>query len=170
MDNWVDKLIIEYEEGRKDLYGIKNKLGDSELDKLDRTQINSMIHDMSFSIEWMKTGRMPGKLRGIDKRSAYQRRVLLDMDLFPSLDIEPKPRRLTEKEKRDIYEVLLILSHRERQCYLLHMAQGWSMQEIADELGVTKSSVQKYIERAKNKVSCHTNVIQTRKGGERDII
>lgn len=170
MDNWVDKLIIEYEEGRKDLYELKNRLGVSELDKLDRTQINSMINDMAYSIEWMKRGRRPGNLRGVDKRSAYQRRVLLDMDLFPSWDIEPEQRKLTEKEKKVVYEVLLLLSHRERQCYLLHMAQGWTMQEIADELKITKSSVQKYVERAKKKISCHTNSIHALLGGEKSII
>ena len=78
MNNWVDKLIIEYEDGRKELNAMKLKLGDSELDKLDKTQINSMINDMSYSIEWMKMGRQPGSLRGIDTRSAYQKRILLD--------------------------------------------------------------------------------------------
>ena len=160
---WVDRMIIEYEDGRKDLQRIKNNLGDSEVDKMDRAQVNGMINDMSFAIDWMKTGRRPGNLRGIDKRSVYQRRILVDMDLMPSLDIQPEPRELGEEEKQALYNMLIDLSHRERQCYLLHMAQGWSMQEIADELGIKKPSVQKFIERAKlkikRKLSCHTNVI-----------
>ena len=65
--------------------------------------------------------------------------------------------------------ILLCLSHRERQCYLLHMAEGWSLQEIADELKISKSTVQKYVERAKNKISCRTNVIHSLSGGERGI-
>lgn len=170
MKNWADELLFEYEEGRKRLYDMKEQLGDSELDKLDKTQINGMINDMSYSMEWMEIGRQPGSLRGIDKRSAYQRSALIDMDLFPSLDIMPKPRELTETEKKAIMKVLMILSYRERQCFLMYMAQGWSLQEIADELNISKSSVQKYVERAKNKISCHTNVIRTHLKDERDII
>lgn len=170
MNNWVDKLVNEYEEGRKELRRMKNKLGNSELDRLDKTQINSMINDMTYAIEWMLIGKRPGNLRGIEKRSAYQRRVLLDMDLFPSWDLEPKRKELTEEQKKLIVNILLCLSHRERQCYLLHMAEGWSLQEIADELKISKSTVQKYVERAKNKISCRTNVIRTNIEGERGII
>ncbi len=160
---WVDRMIIEYEDGRRDLQRIKNNLGDSEIDKMDKTQVNGMINDMSFAIDWMRTGRRPGNLRGIDRRSVYQRTALVDMDLMPSLDIQPEPGELGEREKQALVNMLIDLSHRERQCYLLHMAQGWSMQEIANELNIKKPTVQKFIERAKNKIkrklSCHTNVI-----------
>jgi len=181
---WVDRLIIEYEEGRQSLRETNRNYDKKiaciasgrephELDseekweiekhKQDKQYVNSMIDEMSFAIDWMKTGRRPGNFRGVDKRSAYQRRILVDMDLLPSLDITPEPRELSEDKKKALRNILIDLSHRERQCYLLHMAQGWSMQEIAEELNIKKPSVQKFIERAKNKVkrklSCHTNVI-----------
>ena len=174
LENWADKLLIEYEDGRKELTHIKNELGNTDLDRQDKSQINSMINDMSFSIDWMKLGRRPGNMRGIDKRSAYQRRALIDMDLFPSLDIEPDEKTLDESERRALMNILIDLSHRERQCYLLHMAQGWSMREIANELNIKKPTVQKFIERAKNKIkvkiSCHTNVIQSRTEDEGALI
>jgi positive control factor len=160
---WADKLTNEYEQGRRELHTMKSHLGDSEFDKQDKSQINSMISEMTFALDWMKVGRRPGNMRGIDKRAAYQRRSLVDVELLPSLDIEPEPRELGESEKQALVNILVDLSHRERQCYLLHMAQGWSMQEIADELNIKKPSVQKFIDRAKNKIkrklSCHTNVI-----------
>ncbi|HLR91943.1 MAG TPA: sigma-70 family RNA polymerase sigma factor [Atopostipes sp.] len=164
LENWADKLIVEYEEGRKELNEMKDRLNPDDLgDQEDKKKINSMINDMSFSIKWLKKGRRPGNLRGIDRRSAYQRRALIDMDLFPSLDIKPEERVLNEEEKQVIIDVLIDLSHRERQCYLLHMANGLSMQAIADELNVSKSAVQIYINRAKKKikkkVSCYTSVI-----------
>ncbi|RFA37048.1 Fis family transcriptional regulator [Virgibacillus dokdonensis] len=164
IENWADKLITEYETGRKQLRQMKRKLNLELLkDKQDEKQINSMISDMSFSIEWMKLGRRPGNMRGIDKRSAYQRRALIDMDLFPSLDIEPEEKEISEEQKHLLVNILMDLSHRERQCYLLHMAQGYSMREVAEELNISKASVQKFIERAKSKInrklSCHTNVI-----------
>lgn len=164
LEIWADRLLEEYEEGRRDLGNMKGNLNLELLeDQQDKNQINSMINDMSFSIDWMKKGRRPGNMRGIDRRSAYQRRALLDMDMFPSLDIEPEERALQEDEKEALVNILMDLSHRERQCYLLHMANGMSMQEIAVELEIKKPTVQKFIERAKNKimakVACHTNVI-----------
>ena len=164
LENWADRLLIEYEEGRKQLYRMKEKLDPNSIeDQEDKKIINSMINDMSFSIEWLKKGRRPGNLRGVDKRSAYQRRGSIDMDLLPALDVQPEERTLTQEEREAIIDILIDLSHRERQCYLLHFANGWSMQEIADELNISKSAVQIYINRAKEKIkkktSCYTNVI-----------
>ncbi|WP_121639372.1 sigma-70 family RNA polymerase sigma factor [Virgibacillus sp. Bac330] len=175
MTMWVDRLVSEYEAGRKELIRKKGKLNIEFIcDREDKKHINSMINDMSESIEWMKTGRRPGNLRGIDKRSAYQRRALIDMDLFPSLDIQPEEKEISEEQKRLLVNILVELSHRERQCYLLHMAQGYSMREVAEELKISKASVQKFIERAKNKInrklSCHTNVVRTRTGDEKAVM
>lgn len=184
LENWADKLLLEYEEGRRGLSGMKNGLNDDidyligdkepheidletreliELKKQDKSQISSMVRDMTFSMNWMKIGREPGKLRGIDRRSIYQRRVIMDMDLYPSLDIEPEQEELSNEDKSAIVDVLIDLSVRERQCYVLHNAYGMSMAVIGKEIGVSKSSVQKYIVRANDKINkkivsydCHT--------------
>lgn len=154
LEIWADKLLEEYEVGRRDLGRMKGRLNPEILeDQEDTKQINSMINDMSFSIEWLKKGRRPGNLRGIDKRSAYQRRALIDMDLFPSLEVEPEERALNQEEKGAIIDILANLSHRERQCYLLHMANGLSLSEIGKELGISKRTVQQYVDRAKNKIN-----------------
>lgn len=162
--NWVDRLIYEYSNGRKDL---RVKVAEADVD--DKTVINSMINEMTDVIKWLKTGKDPYDFRSNEKKSAYQRRVLLDMDLFPSLDIIPESAEeqdageLTEEQKELIVEVLIELSWRERQCYLLHYANERTFQEISNELGITKSSVQSYINRAKEKinkkVSCHTEAV-----------
>lgn len=44
---------------------------------------------MSYAIEWMKNGRTSESLKGIEKRSDYQRSDLVDMDILLSLDIQP---------------------------------------------------------------------------------
>lgn len=148
---WVDQLISEYEQGRKELYSMKAQLGESELDQMDKSKINSMIGDMSYSIEWMKLGRRPGNLRGIDQRAIYQRTSFMDMDLFASENNDESD-EISERTKKMLVDLLIGMSRRERQCYLLHMAQGWSMQEIAEDLGISKPSVQKFIDRAKVKI------------------
>ena len=111
---------------------------------------------MQYSIDWMKRGRRPGTIRGIDKRSIYQRRALLNMDLFPSIDMQPKQVYLSEEQKMKLINILVDFSYRERECYLLHMAYGLSYADIAEELKIKRRTVQQYVERAKEKVK--TNV------------
>ncbi|SFM28860.1 RNA polymerase sigma-70 factor, ECF subfamily [Gracilibacillus orientalis] len=161
MNNWADRLIREYEIGRHDLATMKNELDPANLaEREDRSKINSMIRTMTESIEWMTTGREPGKLRGVDKKATYQRRAIADMDMFPSLDIVPEERELDEEEKRVIFNIIAELSPRERQCFIMNKAYMMSYAEISEELKVGRSTVQKYVERAKNKISCRANVIQ----------
>lgn len=114
--------------------------------------VGEMISDMNYALDWMRRGRKPESRKGIDKKSAYQRRVLLDMDLFPSINLKPSQTYLNEEQREILINTLVSFSRRERQCYLLHMAQGWSLQEIADELGIKKRTVQQYVDRAKEKI------------------
>ncbi|MEN2765817.1 sigma-70 family RNA polymerase sigma factor [Ornithinibacillus xuwenensis] len=160
MENWADKLIMEYEQSKRELYNMKNNLGSSEIDKLDKSQINSMIGTVSEAIDWMATGRETGKMRGIDKRAAYQRVAMQDMDMFPSLDIVPEERVLGEDEKRVIFNILAEMTPRQRQCFLLHTVYALSYSDISRELKIGRSTVQKHIERAKEKIFCRTNVVQ----------
>ncbi|GAA5417696.1 hypothetical protein Pryu01_02771 [Paraliobacillus ryukyuensis] len=173
MSNWADHLIIQYEDGRKELTKAKQILDDKieklmmgenqanmdsvTLDRIkknesDQSQINSMILSMTEAIEWMRTGKDPGTMKGIEKRSIYQSNSIDNMDLFPSLDVKPKERELTEEEKQYVYEVLRELSPRERQCFIFQKAYMWTFSQIAEEVGVGKSTVQKYIERAEEKI------------------
>lgn len=156
--NWdVDELIREYSTGRQDLIRRADQLdrsNPSDMDDLE--QVNKMIESMSYSIEWMETGRQPGTFRGADKKKVYQRQYFEGMDLIPDikeqLDINQKHLFISTEEKIILADIFASLSHRERQCFILHVAQKKSMGEIADEIGVSKSTVQIYINRAKKKV------------------
>ncbi len=152
MDNWADRLIHEYKEGKKEL----NLLKEKSIDALDIKQINSMIDSMSYSIVWMTTGRQPNTYRGVDKRAVYQRQCIQTIECIPDireqLDTEPKQLYMTREEKIILADILAALSHRERHCYILHVSQGLSMSKIAEEIGLSKGTVQMYIKRAKEKV------------------
>ncbi|WP_339236871.1 sigma-70 family RNA polymerase sigma factor [Oceanobacillus sp. FSL W7-1281] len=173
IENWADELLMQYEEGRADLNHHKDRLHNQNLELIgdknwremdvetqdaiernqsDKTQVNSMIRDMSESMEWLETGRDPESLRGIEKSSVYQRNAMADMDIFPSLDIFPEERELSESEKQRVIRVLAELSPRERQCFILHTVYSRSYAQISAELNVGKSTVQKYMERAKLKL------------------
>lgn len=160
MLNWADQLIQEYTVGRQELKQRADQLDrDNPIDMQDLKQFNSMIADMSFSLEWMTTGRQPGTFRGVDEKSVYQRRSYENIDLIPDIaeqleseDINKKHLFMTREEKIILADILASFSLRERQCYLLHIAQKRSMSDIATELGVSKSMVQQSIRRAKKKV------------------
>jgi len=150
---WVDKLIQQYSAGRRDLLAYRSKLNRKDPDQeLEYDTVTGMIIDMSYALEWMKRGRRPGNRRGVEKQDVYLRTTLVDPGFLPSLDIEPQERLLTDAEKRQIVEILWMMSSRERLCYLLHMAQGLSYSEIAQELKISKNSVRTFVRRAKQKI------------------
>lgn len=151
MRSWVDQLIQEYTIGKEELEKYRERL-DVKEDSKDYEIIGSMISDMQFSLEWMKRGSKPGPSRGVERRSIYQRTVILDTELFPSLQLNPSEKELDDHEKRKLIDLLWMLSNRERQCYLLHAAYQLSYREIAEELNVSKRTVQVHMDRAKKKV------------------
>ena len=161
MLSWADKLIHEYTGGRQELRKRADQLDrDNPIDMNDLKQVNSMIESMTFSLEWMTTGRQPGTFRGVDEKAVYQRRSYENIDLIPDIekelreanDINEKHLHMTKEEKVILADILASFSLRERQCYILHMAQGKSWSKIADELGVSKSMVQQSIRRARKKI------------------
>lgn len=157
MLSWADELIQEYTVGQLELTKRAAMLDkENPADKDDLTQINSMIESMSFSIDWMATGRQPGTYRGAEKRAVYQKQYIESMDIIPDiteqLETDHKHLYLSKEEKIILADIFASMSHRERQCYVLHEGQGMSMAKIADEIGLKKRTVQQYIERAREKV------------------
>lgn len=141
-------LILEYKKGKKAL----ERMRDNATDPEDRKIINEMIYDMEFAIKWMELGHRPDYVgKGIEQKGAYKRRVLLNMDMFPSLDFESEEIELSEERKEIIRKIMLLLSQKQLNCYLLYYAYSLSMQEIADEMGISKATVQEHINKARRK-------------------
>ncbi|PAF34133.1 hypothetical protein CHH69_17435 [Terribacillus saccharophilus] len=151
MRTWVEAMVDEYSEGKKALEKLKDSYDENDLDEQnDRKAVNSMISTMEYSLDWMKKGRRPGNRRGAERRAVYQRTAYMEMDIFPEL--EEEKREIPIEMKRKLVDILMELSDRERECYLMHMTKGFSFAQIANFLGVSRSSVQRYIERAKKKI------------------
>lgn len=151
---WVDKLITEYADGKGRLIEYKKTLDMSnDVDREEAKVVGQMIADMSFAVDWMRRGRRPGSRRGTDKSDAYRYAVLRDMELLPAMDLHTPEPIISSEQKKKILDILLRLSKRERQCYLLHAAQGLSIAQTADELSLSKRSAQQYIDRARAKVA-----------------
>lgn len=163
MSGWVDEMIASYTEHRRELSRMKQYLNpENNKDAEDEKLINSMIRDMSESIEWLETGRDPKFRKGVHVDSIYQVQSYGNMDLIPDImeqleedDINQRHIFMTKDEKIIMGDIIKTLSARERQCYFLHVGHKKSMGEIASELGISKSTVQTHITRAKSKVKSH---------------
>ncbi len=155
-DEFLQDLIQEYKDTRKSLLSAREQ---SE-DKAERCIISEMISDCEFVIEWLKKGRRPGNIRGIERRAAYQREKLIDplkLQAFAFKSTAGSASNLSDWEKYQIEDALSILSHRERECYVMAHGECFSFSEIAGFLGISKSSVEKYVERAQKKISHDLN-------------
>lgn len=177
IENWADRLLAEYDEGRKELklkkdtlsHEVDSWIGDKEIheidietkDRIDRNQkdetyVNSMIDSMTYSIDWLRTGRQPDSYRGVDKRDKYRAKFYDDMDILPDINAELRKEReplyMSQEQRMALIQLFRNFSDRERQCYVMHTAEGLSMQKIADKLGLSKWTVRTYINRAKEKV------------------
>lgn len=132
---------------------MKENLSDYSQDQQDKTQLNSMIDSMSYSIKWMETGQQPDTYRGVGIRCIYQ---FENMDIIPDITEQLRGEReesyMSQEQRQSLLRQFRMLSARERQCYVMYEAEGLSMQKIGDKLGISKWTVRTHIERARTKV------------------
>jgi positive control factor len=124
--------------------------------KSERQIIGEMLSDTEFVIEWLESGRRPGNKRGIERRAAYEREKLMDpvrMQAFVSRSTAGSPCNLTDWQRFQLEDVLSSLTDRELECYILTHGEGFSFEETARLLKITKSSVQTLVTRAQAKIS-----------------
>ena len=143
-------LILQYKKAKKSMERDKVKMEDPMKVEI----ANQIIADMDYSIRWMRTGEQPDVYsKAVESKSAYSRRALLDLEIFPCLDITPTAQRdISDSRKRAVMQVIQHLTERQLTCFLLHTAHMRSMQEIAEELGIAKSTVQEHMDNAEKKI------------------
>lgn len=143
-------------------YKQTNALLEKCTDPYELKILRGMVSDLKFTIRWLKQGSNPDLYRkghtvvkggGYDKRKAE-----VDLMYFGQRDkieilgeIDPE-RVLTQDERVELMYVLRTLTERQLTCFLLHTAHMRSMQQIADELGIIKRTVQEHIETARAKI------------------
>lgn len=127
-------------------------------DKTERSRIAEMVAECDYVIDWLETGRRPGSFKGVERAVRIQTWDPAIIDSYSSpnsrwvVERDRSSRDLTEDERFRIEEAMRDLSERERQCYMLHVVDGMTFEEISRELHVGRSSVQTYIERAREKI------------------
>ncbi|QHT60659.1 sigma-70 family RNA polymerase sigma factor [Paenibacillus lycopersici] len=127
-------------------------------DKAQRSLIAEMIGDCDYAIEWMETGRRPGSVRGVERpmRISSWDPDWIDRYASPNaryvIERDSSSRDLTADERFRIEEAMRDLTDRERQCFMLHVVDGMSYEDIGRELHLGRSTVQVYIERSREKI------------------
>lgn len=149
MSTWVDTAKHELATDTRTLIAYRKTLDTTKLHAaVESDMVGEMISDMHFALECIRRGHIPGNRRGVHQRGVYQRTELASM--LPS--IVPHVAELTNDDKHKILDILIDLSRRERQCFLLHKTQGLTYAEIGSKLKVSRGTVQSYVKRAQAKV------------------
>ncbi|MEK3796129.1 sigma factor-like helix-turn-helix DNA-binding protein [Paenibacillus sp. FSL R7-0204] len=144
---WIETLIGQYAaethvlERYRDTLDLKDPAAAEEAET-----VSGMLADMRYALTWMRRGRRPGSRRGAERTDVYRQRELL---------VKLAGDEMNNEEKLQMVDALLLLSDRERTCFLLYVAQGLLCQDISDKLGIAPSTVYMYVTRAKDKLKTH---------------
>lgn len=142
MKTWVEELIDQYTSGIRQLERYRRSLDRMNIYEAEEAKIvSSMLSDMRYALDWMRRGRRPGSRKGVERRDIYRLRELI-----------ASARPMTEEDRQQLIDCVAVMTERELMCWLLHMAHGLTQNEIADRLGITRSSVRMYLQRARKKV------------------
>lgn len=150
-----DIRVIRLEEAKRKS-GRAKTLSNGDEHKTERQILGEMIGDCEYVIEWLESGKRPGNKRGIERRAAYEREKPMDpirMQAFVSRSTAGSPANLTDDEAFRLDEALSCLTEREKDCYVLTHGEGFSFDETAKLLKITKSSVQTFVTRAQAKIT-----------------
>jgi positive control factor len=153
--HWNDSVIDLIPGYRKTKRSLE-KARERSTDKAEKEIIGGMIGDVEYALEWLQQGGNPYRRRGVEAR--YERPwnpAWIDRYRSPSgwtVERESVSRELTADERFRIEEAMRDLSAREKQCYMMHVVDGWSFGRIGRELHLDKRTVADYVDRAKAKI------------------
>lgn len=148
----MEQLIEEYRESLK----VVRKLHEKAEGK-DKSIIAGMIKDLKYTIKWMETGRRPESRRGAEQSYdplTFERRYG-DTKLDPGNVIDKQVvirNEILKTDRNHMRQAIKSCTRREKLVFILAHVNMMSLQEIADKLEVTKSTVQTTLKRSENKI------------------
>lgn len=125
-------------------------------DEFDKKQLGSCADSLSYTIEYMEKGRVPGNRRAITRRSGTQREIPVSPDnvnFIKAAVLQRKPLdTLSEQQKELLDDLLAILTKNEKEAYVMVRGNGYSFGETAAIMEVAKGTVQNLVTRAEEKL------------------
>ena len=158
----MQDLIQQYRESLRKVRKAKETANEA-----DRSILSGMESDLEFAIKWMKTGRMPGNHRGVESPHAYHREIPVDPQRFPFEKFETpfehhdgyvKVGRLSSDEVEFFYSSLDALTEKQREVFLMYYQDWMSLEEIAEELEISRQAAHKSLEQARARIQRITGI------------
>lgn len=116
--------------------------------------LGGVVSSSMYSIEWLRDAKEPGARREISNRSRYQRTQLWsNMDLVVVNKFRFDSENLSEEDLKKLDDYMSCLTDREKEAINSVVAKGNSYQETADYMGVSRSTVQSYVNRGMEKLN-----------------
>lgn len=150
-----EERIKEYERDLKDL---RRRQADAK-DESEQKILGNMIGSTEYALFWLinRHERRAGESYK-ENRLSYRQRTQFWGDLEEAINyhnITQTPE--AEKQPVDTFSMavedfLSLLSEREREAYLLTKTALYTHDEAAEQMGISKGSVDQYISRAKEKI------------------
>lgn len=100
-------------------------------------------NELTRVIQWMGKDMQQGE---------HIEELELIPDLMEQLTGGRKELHMQDKQEDLIADLMARLSTREKECFILHVIQKNSMQKVSDKLGISRSTVQEYINRIRSKI------------------
>jgi len=150
----MQDMIESYKNTRRRIRALRTL----STDKAERESYGESLSDIAYILEWISSGRRPGGKRGIELRYRVRLWDPKWIEQYHSqnsgitIERDTTIRELPEPDRKRINEVMHDLTDRERECFVLHHVDGMTFEEIGMELHIGRSTVQKYIERAREKI------------------
>ncbi len=117
-------------------------------------ELGSIISSSEYSIQWLRDAKEPGNRREIGRRSRYQRTELWsDIDKSMMINFRNNFQGMSKENSKRLDECLEILSNREKEAIISIVGKSNSYKETAEYLGVSRSSIQSYIDRGMDKIN-----------------
>lgn len=145
----IRKLIYEYKQSLREM-----KVAYETADPEDKKIIGGMIRDMEYAVKWMENGRDPErKHMDAERTRVYMTDpAVIDAVQYDVLNKEEYG-EISQTDRERIEDALCELTKREKEVYILAKVELFSYGEIAELLGMSKGSVQSYMERSIIKIS-----------------
>ena len=152
-------LRADYEKALRDIVE-KRKTADSTDDAL----YSGMESDLRYALEWMKTGKKPGQVRGIERQSGEYRELCVDplkmQRYFRSTDSTSyswddhhQEDVVGRSDKETLDFALSTLTKHQREIYMLVRGNAFTYSQAGAIMGLKKSAIQSAIDLADAKIA-----------------
>lgn len=153
----LDLLMSYLLTKNKVLKRIKDLMQHDVVDINELALNRQILSDINYVIEWIRGGHEPSNYNAIDKRQCY---LVNPETIEKMIDDSMYVKRGTDEYNDYIQDVnhkayyaLMKLTKQELDVFLMHKCEKLSLNDVAELLNVSKSSVCSYLKRALNKIN-----------------